>query len=237
MNTKTEKAAAAIRPTDVYKPIPAFSLKDPGSAITHFIAMILAMAGAFPLLKKAIEKPDKIYFFGMLIFIISMILLYAASTSYHSFDVNARVNTILKKIDHMMIAVFIAATYTPICLFVLPKKTGLILLSIVWGIAIIEILLKAFFVFCPRWFSSILYIGMGWSCLLSFPTLYHSLSTAAFAWLLAGGIMYTIGGVVYALKFPILEKLPKNFGIHEIFHLFVMMGSFCHFLVMYCYIL
>ena len=223
--------------SELPREVSAPAIREPGSALTHFIAMLFSIAGAFPLLHKALQYSDQRYFISMFIFIFCMILLYAASTCFHSFDVNPGVNTILKKMDHMMISVFIAATYTPICVLVLPKSTGLTLLIVVWSIAVLEIILKAFFVFCPKWVSSILYIGMGWSCIIAFPTLYHSLSAAAFDWILAGGIIYTIGGVIYALKLPVLEKLPKNFGIHEIFHLFVMGGSLCHFIAMYSYIL
>ena len=160
----------------------------------------------------------------------------AASTTYHTFDRSERINTILKKIDHMMISVLIAGSYTPICLLVLNKKTGIILLSIVWGIALIGILIKAFWVYCPKWVSSILYIGMGWTCVLAFTQIFHALSPAGFGWLLIGGIIYTVGGVIYALKLPVFNNRHKYFGSHEIFHLFVMGGSLCHYIVMYAYI-
>ena len=137
----------------------------------------------------------------------------------------------------MMISVLIAGSYTPICLLVLGGRMGWILLAIVWGFAIVGILIKAFWVFCPKWVSSVLYIGMGWTCVLAFTQLLNSLSPAAFGWLLAGGIIYTVGGVIYALKLPIFNRKHKNFGSHEIFHLFVMGGSLCHFVVMYAFVL
>ena len=137
----------------------------------------------------------------------------------------------------MMISVLIAGSYTPICLLVLGGRMGWILLAIVWGFAIAGILIKAFWVFCPKWVSSVLYIGMGWTCVLAFTQLLNSLSPAGFGWLLAGGIIYTVGGVIYALKLPIFNRKHKNFGSHEIFHLFVMGGSLCHFVVMYAFVL
>ena len=212
-------------------------IKDPGSAITHFLGMLMAIFAAIPLLIKAANEPSKIYIISLAIYSASLILLYAASTTYHTFDVSEKVNTILKKIDHMMIFILIAGSYTPVCLIVLKGKTGIILLSLVWGIAILGILLKAFWVFCPKWVSSILYIGMGWTCVLAFTQILNSMSRAAFLWLLAGGIIYTIGGVIYALKLPVFDNKHKNFGSHEIFHLFVMGGSACHFVVMYAYLL
>ena len=212
-------------------------LKDPGSAITHFIGMLMAIFAAVPLLIKAAREPDHIYLISLSIYALSLILLYAASTTYHTFDLSERANTILKKIDHMMIFVLIAGSYTPICLITLKGRTGTILLALVGGIAIVGIILKAFWVFCPKWVSSVLYIGMGWTCVLAFTQILNALSPAAFGWLLAGGIIYTIGGVIYALKLPIFNNRHKNFGSHEIFHLFVMGGSICHFIVMYAFVL
>ena len=212
-------------------------IKEPGSAITHFIGMLMAIFAAVPLLIKAASEPSRVYIISLTIYAVSLILLYAASTTYHTFDISAKVNTILKKIDHMMISVLIAGSYTPVCLIVLKGRTGIILLSIVWGIAIAGILIKAFWVYCPKWVSSILYIGMGWTCVLAFTQILNNMSPAAFGWLLAGGIIYTVGGVIYALKLPLFNNRHKNFGSHEIFHLFVMGGSACHFVVMYSYLL
>ena len=211
-------------------------IKEPGSAITHFIGMLMAIFAAVPLLIKAAHEPSRIYIISLAIYAASLILLYAASTTYHTFDISPKVNTILKKIDHMMISVLIAGSYTPVCLIVLKGKTGIILLSIVWAIAIAGILIKAFWVYCPKWVSSVLYIGMGWTCVLAFTQILNNMSPAAFGWLLAGGIIYTVGGVIYALKLPIFNSRHKNFGSHEIFHLFVMGGSICHFIFMFCYV-
>ncbi|MCI6242638.1 MAG: hemolysin III family protein [Agathobacter sp.] len=208
-------------------------IKEPGSAITHFIGMIMAIFAAFPLLIRASREPHPVYLISLAIFAVSMILLYAASTIYHTLDLSPQINTILKKLDHMMIFILIAGTYTPICLLVLDRRTGLTLLSLVWGIALVGIIIKAFWVFCPKWVSSLLYIGMGWTCVLAFGKIIGGLTHAEFGWLLAGGIIYTVGGIIYALKLPLFNKKHKNFGSHEIFHLFVMGGSFCHFIVMF----
>ena len=212
-------------------------VKDPGSAITHFIGMLMAVFAAVPLIIKAMHKPSPIYVVSIAIYAASLILLYAASTTYHTFDRSEKINTILKKIDHMMISVLIAGSYTPICLLVLGGRLGIILLAIVWSIAIAGILIKAFWVYCPKWVSSVLYIGMGWTCVLAFTQLLNSMSPAAFGWLLAGGLIYTAGGIIYALKLPIFNMKHKDFGSHEIFHLFVMGGSICHFVVMYAFVL
>lgn len=212
-------------------------IKDPGSAITHFIGMLMAIFAAVPLLIKAAHEPSRIYVVSIAVYAASLILLYAASTTYHTFNRSEKINTLLKKVDHMMISVLIAGSYTPICLLVLGGRTGIFLLCIVWGIAIAGILIKAFWVYCPRWVSSVLYIGMGWTCVLAFTQILNSMSPVAFGWLLAGGIIYTVGGVIYALKLPIFNSRHKYFGSHEIFHLFVMGGSACHFVVMYVFVL
>lgn len=208
-------------------------IKDPGSAITHFIGMIAAIVVALPLLFRASQRQEPVYLVSMAIFIISMILLYAASTIYHSLDISERVNCVLRKIDHAMISVLIAGTYTPVCLIVLDRVTGLILLGCIWGIAIVGIIIKLVWIQCPKWFSSALYITMGWLCVLTFGKLLNNLSREAFLWLLTGGIIYTIGGVIYGLKLPVFNAKHKYFGSHEIFHLFVMGGSACHIVFMY----
>lgn len=207
--------------------------KDPGSAITHLIGCILSLIAAVPLMIQAIRTHDALVIFSMLVFSVSMLSLYAASMCYHTFDTTPRANRIRKKIDHMMIFILIAGSYTPICLLSLRDNGGLLLLSIVWGIAFLGCILKLCWVYCPKWVSSLLYIAMGWICIFAISQLFQALTSSQFTWLLAGGIIYTIGGVIYALKLPIFNQLHPNFGSHEIFHLFVMGGSFCHFIVMF----
>lgn len=212
------------------------SIREPGSAITHFIAMLLAVAASVPLLLKAGMSSGMRCTVAMGIFMCSMILLYGASTMYHSVNVSDKILKVFRKIDHMMIFVLIAGSYTPVCLIVLGGREGYTLLSVVWGVAAVGMLIKACWVTCPKWFSSIIYIAMGWICLAVFGTLWDTLPRGAFLWLLAGGIIYTAGGVIYALKLPIFNSRHKYFGSHEIFHLFVMGGSVCHFVFMYLYV-
>ena len=165
-----------------------------------------------------------------------MILLYAASTTYHTFNISEHGNKILRKIDHMMIFILIAGTYTPVCLIVLENNAGYRLLALVWGIAIAGILVNALWINCPKWFSSLVYIAMGWICVLAFRQIVLALPKSAFLWLLTGGLIYTAGGIIYALKLPIFNAKHKNFGSHEIFHLFVMGGSLCHYVMMYAFV-
>ena len=208
--------------------------KDPISWLTHFIGFIMAIiATPFIIVKAHIDTVGITFMVAVIIFMLNMMVLYAASSIYHYFNISEKVNLILKRIDHCSIFLLIAGTYTPVCLIAIRGKIGYTLLAIVWGIAIVGIILKALWVTCPKWVSSLLYIGMGWTCVLAFTQILNSLSREAFMWLLAGGLIYTIGGVIYALKLPIFNSRHKNFGSHEIFHLFVMGGSFCHFVLMY----
>ena len=211
-------------------------IKDPGSAITHFIGMLLACFAALPLMFKAGMNSNPIYIISLGVFVLSMIGLYLASTLYHSLNISPKINRLLKKFDHMMISVLIAGTYTPICLIVLKGSIGGILLTIIWSMAIGGIILKALWVTCPKWVSSVLYIAMGWTCILAFGPLINSMPKSGLALLIIGGVIYTVGGIIYALKLPIFNKRHKYFGSHEIFHLFVMAGSFCHFLLMYQFV-
>ena len=211
-------------------------VKDPGSALTHFIAMILAIIAAIPLLSKAGHDSGHMHISALAIFILSMIGLYAASTIYHTLDISPKINKLLRKIDHMMIFILIAGTYTPVCMIVLGDKTGWTMLTLVWGIAIVGILINALWITCPKWFSSLIYIAMGWVCILAITKILSSMPRAGFMWLLAGGIIYTVGGIIYAMKLPFFNSRHRYFGSHEIFHLFVMGGSLCHYIVMYAYI-
>lgn len=213
------------------------TIREPGSAITHFIAMMMAIVAATPLMVKTATDADHTAFIAMGVFICSMVALYGASALYHSVTVKDSILKIFRKLDHMMIFVLIAGSYTPVCLIVLGNRLGYTLLAAVWGIALAGMVINICWITCPKWFSSLLYIAMGWACLAVFGTLWNTLSRDAFLWLLAGGIIYTAGGVIYALKLPLFNAKHKNFGSHEIFHLFVMGGSVCHFIFMYLYVI
>ena len=211
-------------------------IKDPGSAITHFIAMLLAAAAAAPLLLKAWRGEGQMHVTALAIFILSMVGLYGASTIYHTLDISPKINRLLRKIDHMMIFILIAGTYTPVCMIVLGDRTGWSLLALVWGIAAVGILINACWITCPKWFSSLIYIAMGWVCILAITKIIQALPKAGFLWLLAGGIIYTLGGIIYAMKLPLFNNRDRYFGSHEIFHLSVMGGSLCHYVMMYRFV-
>ena len=212
------------------------TFREPGSALTHFIAMLLALCAAVPLVVRAAVHSGVKSLTAMTVFMISMVLLYAASTIYHSVNCSGRILRIFRKMDHIMNFVLIAGTYTPVSLLTLPKPSGLMLLAAVWGIALVGIFIKGIWITCPKWFSSVLYIAMGWSCLSVVGQLVSLLRLRAFLWLLAGGLIYTAGGIIYALRLPLFDARHPMFGLHEIFHLFVMAGSLCHFVFMFCYL-
>lgn len=212
------------------------TIREPGNAITHFIGMMLAVFASVPLLVKSGISSDTRCFMAMGIFIVSMILLYGSSALYHTVNVSAKALQIFRKVDHMMIFVMIAGSYTPVCLIVLGGRTGMLLLGLVWSIALVGMGINLFWITCPKWFSSLVYIALGWVCVLVFGELLAVLPIEAFLWLLAGGIIYTIGGVIYALKLKVFNGKYVYFGSHAIFHLFVMGGSICHFIFMYGYV-
>ena len=212
-------------------------LKEPVSALTHLGGAVAALLlSPLLLVHGAARGADFGDMVGFAVFMASLVLLYSASAVYHSFDRSPRTNLILKRIDHMMIFVLIAGSYTPVCIMALPKPTGSWMLTLIWTLAVIGMGLKWFIVACPRWVSSVLYIAMGWTCLLAFPQLLRMLPAGAFGWLLAGGLLYTAGGVIYALKLGRFNRRFPAFGSHELFHVFVLAGSLCHFLVMYRYL-
>lgn len=217
--------------------LPSFKVKDPASAATHFIGVVYSIfLTPVLLIHASLKNANIITMVSLSIFMISMILLYSASTAYHTFTISPKTDIILKKIDHLMIFILIAGSYTPICLCVLPPASGIRLLTIVWTLAIIGMIIKLFWINCPKWFSSIIYIGMGWSCITSIPDLYHILPLPAFLWLLIGGLIYTTGGIIYAMKLTQLNQRFTSFGSHEIFHVLVMLGNLCHFYMVFQYI-
>lgn len=213
-----------------------FRLKDPVSALTHFAGFILAIAALPCLIIKASGQSSGIRTLaGFAVFGLTAVLLYGASAGYHSFRFeNENVNRLFKTIDHIAVFYLIAGSYTPVCISVLKGGAGTRLLAAVWAAALAGTVFKLFWVYCPKWLSSLIYIGMGWSLLPVLPELTRLLKGAAFGWLLAGGIFYTLGGVIYALRLKIFHN--ARFGNHELFHCFVLAGSLCHYIMMFRYI-
>lgn len=164
----------------------------------------------------------------------TLIMMYSASTLYHAMNLSEKGLLTMRKVDHVMIFLLIAGSYTPFCLVPLRGGWGWTLLGLVWGMAFTGTTLKIFFMNIPRWVSTLIYLTMGWLCIVAIYPLFKSLETAALIWFIAGGLFYTIGSVVYGVKRP--NPWPKVFGFHEIWHLFVLAGSFCHFWTVFRYI-
>ena len=209
--------------------------KEITSALTHLGGAIFGVIGLILLLNIAVKSSSLITIASFLVFGLSMIFLYSTSFVYHFIDSSKKkAKVIMRKLDHIMIFVLIAGTYTPICLLVLSKDIGYKLLFVVWSITIIGAFIKIFWINAPRWVSAGLYLGMGWLSIFVFMPLVKSMAPGGLFWLSLGGILYTVGGIIYGLKKPNIDK--PWFGFHELFHLFVLAGTFCHFMMMYFYI-
>lgn len=208
--------------------------RDPVSGLTHFIGAGLAVWGTVMLILRSVSPVQPWHIVTFSIFGAGMILLYLTSTLYHWLPLQGQGLVRMRRIDHCMIFVYIAATYTPICLIPLRGPWGWSLFGSVWAVAVAGIIVKLFWLHAPRWVSTGFYLGMGWMVLFGVYPLVTNLDTGALLWLVAGGLVYSAGAVVYALRWP--DPFPKRFGFHELFHVFVMGGSVCHYIVMYKYI-
>ena len=208
--------------------------KDPISSYTHFLGAVFAVIGTILLIVKTAMNPESNiwHVLSVVIFAISLIALYSASSIYHFVNFSDAANFRLRKLDHSMIFVLIAGTYTPLIYNLFRQPMATYFTIVMWVIAFIGILLKVFFFRAPRWLSTILYIAMGWAIVVDLPAV-AALGPVGIALLVAGGIAYTAGGVIYIIKKP---NFSKNFGFHEFFHIFVLLGSLCHFFCVYYFV-
>ncbi|MFR1708527.1 MAG: PAQR family membrane homeostasis protein TrhA [Clostridium sp.] len=209
--------------------------REPFSGFSHMIGAIISLLGLFFLLFAQLytNNYNSYTLLSTVIFGVSLILLYTASSVYHLAIAKESIINILRKIDHAMIFVLIAGTYTPICLVLLDTSIKYYMLSLIWGIAIVGILFKIYWINCPSWLSSAIYIAMGWMAVFIFDPLSKVVPSIGLSILVLGGVLYTIGGVIYCL-----EKKGKHrtFGAHEIFHIFVLLGSITHYYFIYKYV-
>ena len=210
--------------------------REPINGLTHLIGAILSVIGLIALVSKSIITHRGIVdTISVAIFGVSMILLYSASASYHSVISTDKIIYRLKKLDHSMIFVLIAGSYAPFCLIALNDKVGWILFSSVLISGILGIIFKMFWVGCPKWISSVMYIAIGWFAIFAIYPLSKVLKTPALILLILGGVMYTIGGVIYAFRNDRFKI--GAFGTHEIFHVFIMLGTLCHFIAVFFYLI
>ena len=202
----------------------------PWSAITHGAGAVLAVIGTAALLIQSAAL-GKWQLFGLFaVYGLSMICLYTASTLYHCLNVSVPGRLALRKYDHCSIYLLIAGSYTPLCLTILRHSGGIPLACAVWVLALAGTVLTIAKLAIPRWLTSTIYIVMGWLALFAIVPIYRALPAGGFFWLLAGGVLYTVGGVLYAVKWPGRDN--PRFGCHEIFHIFILLGSIAHFILM-----
>jgi len=197
------------------------------SGFSHGLGAILAVVGLVLLIQSALAWGDVWHIVSFSVFGASLVLLYAASAFYHLVPARERVHLWLRRIDHMMVFVLIAGTYTPFCLVALRGVWGWTLLIAVWSLSAVGMVLKVVWLFAPRWLYTGFYLLLGWLIVIAAGPLWRALPAPALAWLGIGGLFYTVGAVFYGLKWPRL--IPQVFGFHELWHLFVMAGSLSHY--------
>lgn len=202
------------------------------SALTHGTGIPLSVLGLVLLLLKCRALgASTMTVASFILYGLSMIGLYTASTVYHTLRTDVKGRIALKKYDHISIYYLIAGSYTPICLLVLPAPEGQMLLACVWAMALAGTFMALFWIHAPRWLSAGIYLFMGWLAAFMMPTLLQHFTSEGFFWLFLGGGLYTLGGVLYAAKWP--GRNNPRFGCHEIFHTCVVLGSVAHFFMMY----
>ena len=197
----------------------------PWSAITHGAGAVLALLGTVLLVIRCWGSWPN--FGACLVYGMSMVCLYTASTLYHCINTSVPGRLALRKYDHCSIYLLIAGSYTPVCLIALKGITGVTLTAVIWTLALAGIVLSILWIDCPRWLTSGVYLFMGWLALFAIGPISRALPPAGFAALVLGGVLYSIGGVLYAAKWP--GRNNPRFGCHEIFHVFILLGSICHF--------
>ncbi|CAM3845117.1 PAQR family membrane homeostasis protein TrhA [Mesobacillus zeae] len=211
-------------------------IREPINGFTHLAGAVLSFAGLLMMVAKAASSSaSPMTMAAVVIFGLSLMLLYSASATYHMAVARDRVIGFLRRLDHSMIFILIAGTYAPYCLVSLEGKAGWIMFSIILGVAAAGVIFKMVWFKSPRWLSTALYIGMGWMIVFAASPLAGSLSTTGMALLVTGGILYTIGGIIYGIKPRFMKS--KYMGYHEIFHIFILLGSLSHFLSVYLYVL
>ena len=201
-------------------------LREPVSGLTHLGGALAAFVGQIVLLVVGWPGVEKLV--SVLVYGLSLIALFSASASYHLVNAGPNVTKILRKLDHSAIYLLIAGTYTPFCVNAFSGFYRWGLLSIIWGIAIAGIVVKLFYMGAPRWLSAGIYVLMGWLCLMAVGEMTVALTPFTLGWLIAGGVVYTLGAVVYATK--IFNFVPGKFGFHEVWHIFVLLGALAHFI-------
>ncbi|WP_049721038.1 PAQR family membrane homeostasis protein TrhA [Gilvimarinus polysaccharolyticus] len=200
------------------------------NSITHLVGAVLALVGFGALLTIGIQQLDAAIIVSFIVFGVTLVLLYTMSTLYHSFR-SPRLKAVFQKLDHVCIYLLIAGTYTPFMLVTIGGKTGWIMLAVIWGLAVAGLLIDILPKKRIEWLQVVIYLVMGWVCMVVYQDLAEGFPTTGLYWLVAGGIAYTVGVVFY-----VLDGLNKLRHAHGIWHLFVLAGSFCHFVSIVAYV-
>jgi len=200
-------------------------LREPVNGLTHLGGAIAAFFGQIALLIVGWSGTAKIV--SLLVYGLSLIALFSASATYHLTKAKPAVLQVLRKLDHSAIFLLIAGTYTPFCIIAFTGFFRWGLLAIIWTIALTGILVKIFYIRAPRWLNAGMYVLMGWLCVMAAPQMPSVLPVSAMVWLIVGGVIYTLGAVVYATK--LFNFVPGKFGFHEVWHIFVLLGALAHF--------
>lgn len=207
-------------------------MREPVNTWTHFISFLAGIVGLVFLILLTYQNPTKLL--TMIIYGVSLIVLFGASSLYHWVNTTPKVELALRKFDHIAIYFFIAGTYTPVVYAGLEGAWRWTMLICVWSLALIGMVMKLWFMNVPRMVSTIFYVTLGWLSIVPFGQFVDNLPIKAIILLIAGGVAYTMGAVIYATK--IFDFVPNKFGFHEVFHIFIMLGSLAHFLMILLYI-
>jgi hemolysin III len=211
------------------------ALREPVNSISHAFGALASIAGLTLLVVFSSLKGTVWHIVSFSIFGSTLVMMFTSSSLYHGLKISDEKLAIFRRIDHIMIFLLIAGTYTPICLVPLRGPWGWSIFGVVWGLAVSGIVIKIFFMNVPRLVSTLIYLVMGWVCIVAIYPIVKILQPACIAWLVAGGLFYSLGAIIYSLKKP--DPFPGIFGFHEIWHIFVISGSFCHFWVVFKYLL
>jgi hemolysin III len=200
-------------------------LREPVNSLTHWAGAILALAGLIALLIVGWGTPIKVI--SLIIYGVSLIFLFSASATYHMVQAKDKALEIFRKIDHAAIFCLIAGTYTPFCLNAFTGFWKWGMLIIIWSLALIGIAMKVFIIRTPRWLNAGIYVAMGWLCVGASGQLLAAVPAWVLIWLIAGGVIYTLGAIVYSTK--MFNFVPGVFGFHEVWHIFVLLAAAAHF--------
>ena len=209
--------------------------REPVNAISHMAGALASIAGLTLMVVFAAIRADAWHVVSFAVFGTTLFLMYTSSFLYHGLKISEKTLLVFQRIDHIMIFMLIAGSYTPICLVPLRGPWGWSILGTVWGIAIIGTGLKIFAGNVPRWISTLIYLFMGWLCMIAVYPLVKTLEPAGLFWLALSGLFYSGGAIIYSIKRP--NPFPGIFGFHEIWHFFVLLGSACHFWLVFKYIM